>query len=177
MATVSEGVMPMPQPDTSRKGQILEEKVELSQNELALEILEEHKRPKKVDLKAARIIVAGGAGVGSKENFRLVWDLANCLGAAPAATRAAVDLGFIDSDHQVGQTGTTVRPSLYVAVGISGAIQHQAGMSQSQKIIAINNDSDAPVFQIAHYKIVGDLNEVVPKMIENIKHKAKNSKP
>jgi electron transfer flavoprotein alpha subunit len=171
MATVREGVMPMPMPDTSRKGQIIEEKVKLSQADLALEILEEHTRPKKVNLKAARLIVAGGAGVGSKENFRLIWDLANCLGAAPAATRAAVDLGFIDHDHQVGQTGTTVRPSLYIAIGISGAIQHQAGMNQSQKIVAINNDPQAPIFDIAHYKIVGDLNEVVPKMIKAIKEK------
>ena len=171
MATVREGVMPMPAPDTSCKGEIITEIAQLSQNDLPLEILEEHKRRKKIDLKAARVIVAGGAGVGSKENFSLIWDLANCLGAAPAATRAAVDLGFIDHDHQVGQTGTTVRPSLYIAVGISGAIQHQAGMSQSQKIVAINNDPDAPIFQIAHYKILGDLNEVVPKMIKAIKEK------
>jgi len=171
MATVREGVMPMPAPDTSRKGEIITEIAKLSQNDLPLEILEEHKRQKKIDLKAARVIVAGGAGVGSKENFSLIWDLANCLGAAPAATRAAVDLGFINHDHQVGQTGTTVRPSLYIAVGISGAIQHQAGMSQSQKIVAINNDTDAPIFQIAHYKICGDLNIVVPKMIKAIKEK------
>ena len=171
MATVREGVMPMPIPDSERKGKIIAEKIQLSQQNLPLEILEEHTRPKKVNLKAARIIVAGGAGVGSKENFRLIWDLANCLGAAPAGTRAAVDLGFIDHDHQVGQTGTTVRPSLYIAVGISGAIQHQAGMHQSQKIVAINNDPQAPIFDVAHYKIVGDLNEIVPKMIKTIKEK------
>ena len=171
MATVREGVMPMPEPDVKRKGQVIEEKVTLAQTDLPLEILEEHKREKKVDLKAARIIVAGGAGVGSKDNFKLIWDLANCLGAAPAGTRAAVDLGYIDHDHQVGQTGTTVRPSLYVAVGISGAIQHQAGMSQSQKIVAVNNDPEAPIFNIAHYKIIGDLNDVVPMMIKEIKEK------
>jgi len=171
MATVREGVMPMPQPDVKRRGEIIELKTQLSQQDLPLEILAEQKRPKKVDLKGARIIVAGGAGVGSKENFKLIWDLANCLGAAPAGSRAAVDLGFIDKDHQVGQTGTTVRPSLYIAVGISGAIQHQAGMSQSQKIVAINKDPEAPIFQIAHYKILGDLNEVVPKMVKAIKEK------
>jgi len=169
MATVREGVMPMAEPNVERNGEIITEKAQLSQQDLPLDIIQEHKRPKKVDLKAARVIVAGGAGLGSKDNFKLIWDLANCLGAAPAATRAAVDLGFIDSDHQVGQTGTTVRPSLYIAVGISGAIQHQAGMSESQKIIAINNDSDAPILQIAHYKVLGDLNEVVPKMIKAIK--------
>jgi electron transfer flavoprotein alpha subunit len=172
MATVREGVMPMLEPDATRRGEIIEEKVELAAKDLPLEILEEHKRPKKVDLKAARIIVAGGAGVGSKDNFKLVWDLANCLGGAPAATRAAVDLGFIDHDHQVGQTGTTVRPSLYIAVGISGAIQHQAGMSQSQKIVAVNNDPEAPIFNVAHYKIIGDLNEVVPMMIKSVREKS-----
>lgn len=175
MATVREGVMPMPEPNVSRKGEIITEQVHLAQDELPLEILEEHKRPKKINLKAARVIIAGGAGVGSKENFSLIWDLANCLGAAPAATRAAVDLGFIDSDHQIGQTGTTVRPSLYIAVGISGAIQHQAGMSQSQKIVAINNDPDAPIFQIAHYRILGDLNDIVPKMIKTIRTVTRDS--
>jgi len=171
MATVREGVMPMPVPDTKRRGEIVTETVKLASGDLPIEILEEHTRAKKVDLKAARVIVAGGAGVGSRENFKLIWDLANCLGAAPGATRAAVDLGFIDHDHQVGQTGTTVRPSLYIAVGISGAIQHQAGMAQSQKIVAINNDPDAPIFSVAHYKILGDLNEVVPGMIKTIKEK------
>jgi electron transfer flavoprotein alpha subunit len=171
MATVREGVMPMPEPNVRRKGQVVIEKATLSQDDLALEILDEHKRAKKINLKAARIVVTGGAGVGSKENFRLIWDLANCLGAAPGATRAAVDLGFIDHDHQVGQTGTTVRPNLYIAVGVSGAIQHQAGMSGSGKIVAINSDPEAPIFQIAHYKIVGDLNVVVPKMIKEVKEK------
>jgi len=171
MATVREGVMPMPEPEDNRKGVVIEEKVELGEGDLPLEIIDEHTRAKKVDLKAARVIVAGGAGVGSKENFQKIWDLANCLGGAPAGTRAAVDLGYIDHDYQVGQTGTTVRPSLYVAVGISGAIQHQAGMAQSRKIVAVNNDPDAPIFQVAHYKILGDLNEVVPLMIKTIKDK------
>jgi len=171
MATVREGVMPMLTPDTKRKGQVVIETAQISQVDLPVEIIAEHKRAKKVDLKAARIIVAGGAGVASKDNFKLIWDLANCLGAAPAATRAAVDLGFIDHDHQVGQTGTTVRPSLYIAIGISGAIQHQAGMHQSQKIVAINNDPEAPIFQTAHYKIIADLNEAVPKLIKAIKEK------
>ena len=175
MATVREGVMPCPEPNVKRRGEIVAEKVQLAQQDLPLEILAEHKRAKNVNLKTARVIVAGGAGVGNKDNFKLIWDLANCLGAAPAATRAAVDLGFIDSDHQVGQTGTTVRPVLYIAVGISGAIQHQAGMSGSQKIVAINNDPEAPIFQIAHYKIVGDLNDVVPRMIKAIKTVARGS--
>lgn len=171
MATVREGVMPMPVPDVSKKAQIVKEAVHLSQEDLAIEILAELRQQRKVNLKASRVIVAGGAGVGSKDNFKLIWDLAHCLGAAPGATRAAIDLGFIDRDHQIGQTGTTVRPILYVAAGISGAIQHQAGMSDSQKIIAINNDPDAPIFNIAHYKIVGDLTQVIPMMIKAIKEK------
>lgn len=171
MATVREGVMPMPEPDVTRKADVVKEDVRISQTDLAIEILAEHMQAKKVNLKASRVIVAGGAGVGSKENFKLIWDLAHCLGGAPGATRAAVDLGFIDRDHQIGQTGTTVRPSLYIAAGISGAIQHQAGMESSQKIIAINNDPEAPIFNVAHYKIVGDLNEVIPMMIKAIKEK------
>jgi len=171
MATVREGVMPMPEPDTTRKAKVVTESVQVALDDLPLDILDEHIRQRKVNLKASRIIVAGGAGVGSKANFKLIWDLAHCLGAAPAGTRAAVDLGFIDHDHQVGQTGTTVRPSLYIAVGISGAIQHQAGMSESKKIVAVNTDPDAPIFNIAHYKIVGNLNDVVPKMIKAIREK------
>lgn len=171
MATVREGVMPMPEANGTRKGEIITEAVHLNQMDLPLEIIAEHFQTKKVNLKASRVIVAGGAGVGSKDNFKLVYDLANCLGGSPGATRAAVDLGFIDRDHQIGQTGTTVRPSLYIAVGISGAIQHQSGMSDSQKIIAINNDPDAPIFNVAHYKIVGDLNQVIPMMIKAIKEK------
>jgi len=171
MATVREGVMPMPVPDTKRKAEVVKSQPHITQAELAIEIIREELQEKKVNLKESRIIVSGGAGVGSKENFRLIWDLAHCLGGAPGATRAACDLGFIDSDHQVGQTGTTVRPSLYIAVGISGAVQHMAGMSDSQKIIAINNDPKAPIFDLAHYKIVGDLNEVVPMMIKAIKEK------
>ena len=163
--------MPMPEPDTSKKVETVKVDVKLSALDLPLQIIREHREGKKVNLKASRIIVAGGAGVGSKEKFKHIWDLAHCLGGAPGATRAASDLGFIGEDHQIGQTGTTVRPSLYIAVGISGAVQHIAGMSDSKKIIAINNDPNAPIFDVAHYKIVGDLNEVVPMMISAIKEK------
>ena len=169
MATVREGVMPMPEADASRKGEVVKAAAGIDDLELPVEVLESHRRPKKVNLKAARVIVAGGAGVGSKDNFKLIWDLAHVLGAAVGGSRAAVDLGFVDHDHQIGQTGTTVRPAMYIACGISGAIQHRAGMEESAKIVAINNDPDAPIFQVAHYGIVGDLNQVIPMMIKAIR--------
>ncbi len=169
MATVREGVMPMPEPDAGRTGEVVRCEAGLEGVYLPLKVLETHRREKKVNLKAARIIVCGGAGVGSKENFKKVWDLAHCLGAAVAGSRAAVDLGFIDHDHQVGQTGTTVRPALYIAVGVSGAVQHIAGMQESAKVLAINSDPDAPIFHVAHYGIVGDLNDVIPMMIKTIR--------
>ncbi len=172
MATVREGVMRMPEPNTTRKGKIIAEKVHVAPENLLVNILEKHRQAKKVNLKAARIIVSGGAGVGSKDNFRLIWDLANALGAAVGGSRAAVDLGFVDRDHQVGQTGTTVRPALYVACGISGAVQHRAGMQEAAKIVAINSDPNAPIFGVAHYGIVGDMNTVIPKMIKALKERS-----
>ena len=172
MATVREGVMPMEELDASRSGEIVRETAGLEPTDLVMTLIERHRRPKRVNLKAARIIVSGGAGVGGKDNFRLIQDLANALGGAVGGSRAAVDAGFINHDHQVGQTGTTVRPALYIACGISGAVQHRAGMDQSAKIIAINTDAEAPIFQIAHYGIVGDLNVVIPKMIKAVKARA-----
>ena len=128
-------------------------------------MLEREIRLPTVDLKGASVIVAGGMGVGSKKNFQLIYELAEVLGGEVAASRAAVDAGFVSQEHQVGQTGVTVRPRLYIACGISGAVQHRAGMDQSSKIIAINTDPNAPIFEIAHYKIVGDLSKVIPAMI------------
>jgi len=169
MATVREGVMAQPERNGKLSADVITEKVDLPSDLFPLEVIERHREKRKVNLKASRIIVAGGAGVGSKERFQLVWDLANVLGGAPGASRAAVDLGFIDKDYQVGQTGTTVRPALYIAVGISGAVQHCAGMSESAKIIAINNDAEAPIFQLAHYGIVGDMEDVIPRLIKAIR--------
>ncbi len=172
MATVREGVMRLGEGDPRRSGAIVEEKVEFKDSDLAVRLVERHREERKVNLKAARTIVAGGGGVGSKDDFQVIHDLAGAIGGAVGASRAAVDGGFISKDHQVGQTGTTVRPALYIACGISGAVQHRAGMEESAKIIAINWDKEAPIFSVAHYGIVGDLNKVVPMMIKAIKERA-----
>jgi electron transfer flavoprotein alpha subunit len=172
MATVREGVMRLADGNPKRTGDIIEEKVPLDGFADALRIIERHREKQRVNLKGARVIVAGGGGVGSKENFQLIHDLAGVLGAGVGASRAAVDSGFISKDHQVGQTGTTVRPALYIACGISGAIQHRAGMEESAKIIAINKDPNAPILSVAHYGVVGDLNRVIPMMIKAIKERA-----
>lgn len=171
MATVREGVMRMGDGDPRRHGQIIEEKIELNEFEQAMRLIERHREKRKVNLKGARIIVAGGGGVGSKDNFRLIHDLAGVLGGAVGASRAAVDSGFVGKEHQVGQTGTTVRPALYIACGISGAVQHRAGMEESAKIIAINWDKNAPIFGVSHYGIVGDLNKIIPMMIKSIRER------
>ena len=173
MATVRSGVMRKPELDSSRQGVV--EKVEpvLQESDFALQILSRETRESSVNLKDAATIVAGGGGVGSAEEFQLLQDLAHVLGGEVGASRAAVDAGFITREHQVGQTGTTVRPRLYIAAGISGAVQHRAGMDESHKIIAINTDPNAPIFDVAHYKIVGDLKEVVPMIIEALREKAK----
>ena len=172
MVTVREGVMKMDAPDASRKGELVRVKPQLSDADTVIKVLERVRQDKEVDLKGAQIIVAGGYGVGSKENFQLIYDLAEALGGEVGASRAAVDAGWISHDHQVGQTGVTVRPRLYICAGISGSIQHTAGMSDAKKIIAIDTDPHAPIFSVAHYAIVGDLNDVIPKMIKAFKAKA-----
>ena len=165
MATVREGVMKLGEPDSTRQGTVVSIEPQFRESDFALEVLGQKMRLPTCDLKNAPIIVSGGMGVGSEENFQLIYELAEALGGEVGASRAAVDAGFISHDHQVGQTGVTVRPRLYIACGISGAVQHRAGMDQSSKIIAINTDPNAPIFQVAHYRIVGDLNEVIPRMI------------
>lgn len=172
MVTVREGVMKMGTPDTSLKGTITKVDVALTAQETCIKVIERVRQERSVNLKAAQIIVAGGYGVGSKANFKLIHDLAEALGGQVGASRAAVDAGWIDHDHQVGQTGVTVRPKLYIACGISGSVQHCAGMNESKKIIAINTDKDAPIFSVAHYGIIGDLNSVIPMMIKAFKAKA-----
>ena len=169
MATVREGVMKPLATQPGRTGELVRHEAGLDGADIPVEVLEIVRRHSSVNLKGARIIVAGGAGVGSRENFKLLHDLADALGGAVGGSRAAVDLGYLEHERQIGQTGVTVRPALMISCGISGAVQHLAGMQDSAKIIAINTDKDAPIFKVAHYGIVGDLNVVVPKLIKAIK--------
>ena len=171
MATVREGVMkPLPRAE-GRTGEIVKHDSHLDGVEIPVEVVEIVRKVSSVNLKGSRIIVCGGAGVGSKENFKLLHDLAAALGGAVGGSRAAVDLGYCEHERQIGQTGVTVRPALMISCGVSGAVQHLAGMQDSAKIIAINTDKDAPIFKVAHYGIVGDLNVVIPKLIKAIKTK------
>lgn len=175
LATVREGVMKREELTEPVKGKIKNWKVDdiVKKDDFVVEIIERHVEDKKVNIKGAQIIVAGGYGVGSKENFALLYQLADVLGGEVGGTRAAVDAGYIEHDRQIGQTGVTVRPKLYIACGISGQIQHRAGMMESSMIISINTDPNAPLNSIADYVITGDFIDIVPKLIRYYK---KNSK-
>jgi electron transfer flavoprotein alpha subunit len=175
MATVREGVMKKEILDPAYKGKI--NKLDVSKYttdlDFVVEMIERHMEKSKINIKGAGIIVAGGYGVGSKENFNLLFELAEVLGGEVGASRAAVDSGYIEHGRQIGQTGTTVRPKLYIACGISGQIQHRAGMEESAQIIAINTDPEAPINSIADYVITGDVSEILPKMIKFYKANTK----
>ncbi|MDE7387403.1 MAG: electron transfer flavoprotein subunit alpha/FixB family protein [Muribaculaceae bacterium] len=175
MATVREGVMKKEVYDPNHQGQVinLDAKDYVDDTDFVVEIIDRQIQKSKVNIKNSPIIVAGGYGVGSKENFDLLFDLAKTLGGEVGASRAAVDAGFIEHERQIGQTGVTVRPKLYIACGISGQIQHIAGMQDSSIIISINNDPNAPINTIADYVITGNMEDIVPKLIKYYK---KNSK-
>lgn len=175
MATVREGVMKKEIFVANYKGEIVEHNVNdfVKDEDFVVAILDRHIEKSKVNIKNSPIIVSGGYGVGSKENFQLLYTLANVLGAEVGASRAAVDAGFAEHERQIGQTGVTVRPKVYIACGISGQIQHIAGMQESSLIISINNDPNAPINTIADYVITGEIESVIPKMIKYFK---KNSK-
>jgi electron transfer flavoprotein alpha subunit len=175
MATVREGVMKKEILDANYKGEIVKPEIAnyVSDEDFVVEIIERHIEKSKVNIKGAPIVVAGGYGVGSKENFKLLYDLAEVLGGEVGASRAAVDAGLAEHERQIGQTGVTVRPKLYIACGISGQIQHRAGMEESAQVIAINTDPDAPINAIADYVITGDIAEVIPKMIKFYKKNTK----
>jgi electron transfer flavoprotein alpha subunit len=171
MSTVRPHVMPMPAKDASRSGTIIREKVPVKEEEIAAKVLEiiADQNLDSVDVAAADIIVSGGRGMCNAENYKILQELANELGGVVACSRAAVEAGWMPLERQVGQTGKTVRPKIYFAVGISGAIQHLVGMQDSDTIIAINRDKQAPIFEVATYGIVGDLFQVIPAITNYVR--------
>lgn len=170
MSTVRPGVMQKIDPIKGAKANVVEYNPGFTPNNKYVEIQEVVKIVSEtVDIQKAKILVSGGRGVGSPENFKLLEDLAEAIGGEVSCSRAVVDSGWKPKDLQVGQTGKTVRPQVYFAIGISGAIQHVAGMEESDLIIAINKDETAPIFEVADYGIVGDLNKILPKLTEQIK--------
>jgi len=171
MATVRPGTFDVPDKDLNRRGDVLPCEVELKEGDNAVEVLEIISKENHVSFDDARIVVAGGRGAGGIMGFNLLRDLANVIGAEVGASRAAIDAGWISPDHMVGIGGQTVRPDIYIACGISGAMHHVMGVKNSKIIIAINKDPNAPIFDVADYIIIGDLFEVVPKLIGNIKGK------
>ena len=174
MATVRPGVMKRIDKDETRKGELIKFDVDFTEADMNVEILEVVKSDKKsVDLTEAKLIVSGGRGIGGPQGFDMIRDVADALGAEVGSSRACVDAGWIEKDRQVGQTGKTVRPDLYMACGISGAIQHVAGMEGSELVISINKNDTAPIFEVSDLGIVGDVKQILPKLADAIrKYKA-----
>ena len=173
MSTVRPHVMPMPEKDTTSKGEIVRETVPLTEDSIAAKVLQiiEDAKTDTVDVAAAEIIVSGGRGMCNMENYGILQELADELGGVVGCSRAAVEAGWMPLERQVGQTGKTVRPKIYIACGISGAIQHLVGMQDSDIVIAINRDKDAPIFEVATFGIVGDLFQIVPALTRYIKER------
>jgi electron transfer flavoprotein alpha subunit len=169
MSTVRPKVFAMPSRSDGNKGEVIKESLPMTEEQVRTKIVDFVKGAEGVNLVDAEVIVSGGRGLGGGENFKVLRELADVLKAALGASRAAVDAGWIPYEHQVGQTGRTVRPKIYFACGISGSIQHMAGMKTSDIIVAINKDPEAPIFKIATYGIVGDLFTVVPALVEEFK--------
>ena len=171
MSTVRPGVMKKMAADANRKGEVIEYKINFNEEKISrVRLLKTVKEDKgMVDISEAKILVSGGRGVGTQEGFNKLEELAEVLNAQVSASRACVDAGIIDHSRQVGQTGKTVRPDLYIACGISGAIQHLAGMEESEFIVAINKDKFAPIFNVADVGIVGDVNKIIPMLTERLK--------
>ena len=166
MSTVRPGVMSKLEADSNKKGKVINLDIAFNDGDIRTKVLEIVKNiEEKVSLTDAEVIVSGGMGLGNAEGFTLLKELADKLGGTVAASRAAVDASWIDKSYQVGQTGTTVKPKIYFACGISGAIQHIAGMQNSDYIVAINKSEIAPIFEVADYGIVGDLYKVIPEII------------
>jgi len=169
MSTVRPGVMEKAKYDENNQGIVEKLDVTLSKDDIKVTVERVVKSGKaEVPLEDAPIVVAGGRGIGNKEGFQLIEILAKKLGGVVGASRASVDIGWIEHSHQVGQTGKTVRPKLYIACGISGAIQHLSGMQEADCIVAINKNPDAPIFKIADYGIVGDVNDILPALIKSV---------
>ncbi len=173
MSTVRPGVMQKMAKDEGRKGEVIEEKIAFNKDKFKVKVLETVKKESKVDITEAKVLVSGGRGVANKEGFKKLEDLAKELKGEVASSRAMVDAGIMPHERQVGQTGKTVRPNLYVACGISGAIQHLAGMESSEFIVAINKDKFAPIMQVADLGIVGDLQKIVPMLTERLRAELK----